>query len=522
RKDPPAPQNPMNSTARSSRLNDGGQADRNTPPVDMDPIPTLLLLGNAGAGKSTLLTQLGGENFGSGVKFRQGFTKNVTPCEVELNGQRVRLMDVPGLFEPNNGETEFNAGQLTKALGQENYSYRIYFVLKASNRGPDDKEMVMMAKINECVKKYNGSAMSFGVIVNQMRGKEVEVMYEELARDNFKGMFAGLVIPGFTFDINIDSVITLHFDEEGLKENKVGSVLAEQISMVEATAITLKNGISFCNDDVNQYAAGRRGSASESHSKPPVHGNSGAGKSTLLTQLGATTFPSGAQFRKGYTKDVHEEEIMLGGEKVLLVDVPGLYEPNENETQFNARKLTQALSKGYDYKLYFVLKASNRGPNDYDLLMMSKINECIKQANGSRVSFRLIVNQIMDQGVYDMYKEGLQNDNCRSLFATMHAKIPGFSFDIQIDNVMLLMFDEKEVGRRGFADRIAEDVLKHKKYAIMIETALQIGELILQLFQAAMHATSTPFASAAATAADVVTVMAWKLYQAHRDSQCSI
>ncbi|KAG0018705.1 hypothetical protein BGZ82_000367, partial [Podila clonocystis] len=117
--------------------------------------------------------------------------------------------------------------------------------------------------------------------------------------------------------------------------------------------------------------------------------NSGAGNSALLIQL-ATTFPSGVQFRGGFAKDVHEEEIMLNGEKIFLVDVPGLFEPDDNETQFNAKKLrTQAF---------------NRGPDDRDLLMMSKINKCIRQANGSRVSFRLIVDQIMDQRVYDMYK----------------------------------------------------------------------------------------------------------------------
>ncbi|KAG0330775.1 hypothetical protein BG000_011462, partial [Podila horticola] len=236
--------------------------------------------------------------------------------------------------------------------------------------------------------------------------------------------------------------------------------------------------------------------------------------------LGATTFPAGVQFRKGFTKDIHEEEIILNGEKVLLVDVPGLFEPDDNETQFNARKLTQALSKGYDYKLYFVLKASNRGPDDHDLLMMSKINECIRQANGSRVSFRLIVNQIVDQRVYDMYKEGLQDDNCKSLFATMAAEIPEFSFDIQIDNVMLLRFDKETVSSRGFADQLAEDVLRHRQYAIIIERALQIGEVILKLFQAAMRAAaSTPLASAAAAAAEAVTGMAWKMYQAHRDGQ---
>ncbi|KAG0313974.1 hypothetical protein BG000_005693 [Podila horticola] len=212
-------------------------------------------------------------------------------------------------------------------------------------------------------------------------------------------------------------------------------------------------------------------------------GNSGAGKSTLLTQLGAKTFPSGVEFRAGLTKDVHEEEIVLKGQRVKLIDVPGLYEPIEKETQKNAKKLTEALKKGYDYKLYFVMLASNRGPDDKEMVMMSRINDCIKKADGSRVSFRIIVNQIPDQKVYDMYQKRLADDNCESLFASMD--IEGFSFDIKIDNVMLLMFDEEEVNRCGFAERIAADVYQHTPTAIKT-TKLRASNKDITLFEAAV------------------------------------
>ncbi|KAG0315732.1 hypothetical protein BG000_005093, partial [Podila horticola] len=212
-------------------------------------------------------------------------------------------------------------------------------------------------------------------------------------------------------------------------------------------------------------------------------GNSGAGKSTLLTQLGAKTFASGVQFRKGYTKEVHQEEIVLKGQRVILIDAPGLYEPLEKETQNNAKKLTEALKKGYDYKLYFVMLASNRGPDDKEMVMMSRINDCIKKADGSRVSFRVIVNQIPDQKVYDMYQESLADDNCESLFASMD--IEGFSFDIKIDNVMLLMFDKEEVSKCGFEERIAADVYQHTPTAITT-TALKASNDDITLFEAAV------------------------------------
>ncbi|KFH72866.1 hypothetical protein MVEG_00091 [Podila verticillata NRRL 6337] len=170
----------------------------------------LLLLGNTGSGKSTLLSQLG-RYFESGAKFRRGFTKDVSEELVKVHGEDVHLIDVPGLFEPSNKETQLDAQKLNEALSL-GYSYRIYFVLEAGNHGSDDREMVMMSKISVYVRKSDGSQMSFGLIVNQIPSEEVGDMYKELAQDNFQSMFDGLSIPGFTFDINIDSVIMLSYD----------------------------------------------------------------------------------------------------------------------------------------------------------------------------------------------------------------------------------------------------------------------------------------------------------------------
>ncbi|KAF9315811.1 hypothetical protein BG006_003688, partial [Podila minutissima] len=237
-------------------------------------------------------------------------------------------------------------------------------------------------------------------------------------------------------------------------------------------------------------------------------GNSGAGKSTLLTQLGAKTFPSGVRFRKGVTKDVYEEEIMLGGKKVLLIDVPGLYEPNENETEFNAKKLSDALSRGYDYKLYFVMKADNRGTPNHDLVMMSKINRRIKKVDGARISFRIIINQITGKNMHDMYEEEVGKDNFESLFKTLNEsmEIPGFSFDIKIDSVMLLMYSEEDVKNRGFAVKIAEDVCQHSQVQIDMDADLKASNEDLTLFDAAAKTflVGAPMIAAGGLAAGVV------------------
>ncbi|KAF8976091.1 hypothetical protein BGZ46_008579 [Entomortierella lignicola] len=193
-------------------------------------------------------------------------------------------------------------------------------------------------------------------------------------------------------------------------------------------------------------------------------GNAGAGKSTLLSQLGGN-FESGVKFRGGFTKDIYETRVNIGGHDVVLMDVPGLFEPDDTETKFNAGKLTEALKRGYDYKLYFVMQASNRGPDDAEMMMMSRINECIKQAD-SKASFRLIVNQIHDQDIYNMYMDNIAMDNCEGFFNSLN--IDGYSFDIKIDNVLLIRFDEEALESKRLYDTLANDVKAHYSSPIQL------------------------------------------------------
>ncbi|KAG0310538.1 hypothetical protein BGZ99_000324 [Dissophora globulifera] len=207
--------------------------------------------------------------------------------------------------------------------------------------------------------------------------------------------------------------------------------------------------------------------------KPPSHdsedrkvavlfiGNIGAGKSTLLSQIGGN-FLSGVSFRQGYTTRISEQEITLDGKSVVLMDIPGLFEPEEDATQKNAKILTEALRMDYDFKLFFVLKACNRGVNDEDLILMSKVNECICQAQTkTKIDFRVIINQIMDDEVYNLYRDIMAIDNFRSFFA--HLKISGYSFnDIRIENVLLLRFDAAKPLRNEFRSEILSDVIKQK------------------------------------------------------------
>ncbi|KAF9936802.1 hypothetical protein BGZ65_002026 [Modicella reniformis] len=194
-------------------------------------------------------------------------------------------------------------------------------------------------------------------------------------------------------------------------------------------------------------------------------GNIGAGKSTLLAQIGGS-FPSGVKFMEGYTKDISEQVVTLDGKLAILMDTPGLYEIDDEVTEANAKKLTEALRKGYNYKLFFVLTANNRGLTREDLALMSKVNACARQVDGAKIDFRVIINQIKDDDTYNMYEEGVAKDNFRMLFGTL--KVKGFSFDIQVNGVILIRFDKGALERKSFATVISEQIKAQKHVKVKL------------------------------------------------------
>ncbi|KAF9946176.1 hypothetical protein BGZ65_010003 [Modicella reniformis] len=125
------------------------------------------------------------------------------------------------------------------------------------------------------------------------------------------------------------------------------------------------------------------------------------------------------------------------------------------------------------------------------MVMMSKINEYIQEASGTKISFRAIINQIQSDDVYNMYKEGVANDNFRSLFDSL--KLEGFSFDdIQIDNVLLLRFDEKGVKCNAFRETISEDVQAQKKACVVFGKDISADNDDLKFYQKALLFLGSP------------------------------
>ncbi|KAF9167395.1 hypothetical protein DFQ26_004724 [Actinomortierella ambigua] len=457
-----------------------------------------MYIGNPGAGKSTLLNKLG--DFPTGVSWRKGLITSIAETQVELNGEKVLLMDVPGLFEPTDDETARNARMLTQAL-RRGYRYNLTFVLRASNRGFDEADLLMMSKVNEYVRGVDGSKVTYKMIINQIMDDGVYNMYNEtVVKDNFKSQFAALQMEGYHFDITINSVLLLRYNDAFVKKRTSKELTEFECHWQRKAPVALDTDISATYRDLGFFsklfnaathspmamtptstvASAMTGALVvgafmllkktlvTQSSNPQYHdglqtdtiaivllGNSGSGKSTLLNLLGGQ-FGSGVKMRKGFTKNVQVQEVLLGGKIVELIDVPGLFEPNDNETRKNAEQLTEALTREREYILYFVLRATNRGLENADLLMMSKINQCIRLADGERVSYRVIVNQIMDDETRNMCKESLVSDHFLSLFGQMNAE--GFSFDIQVKSVLLLSFGIESAQQQEFKNMVEEDI----------------------------------------------------------------
>ncbi|KAG0217717.1 hypothetical protein B0O80DRAFT_483990 [Mortierella sp. GBAus27b] len=182
-------------------------------------------------------------------------------------------------------------------------------------------------------------------------------------------------------------------------------------------------------------------------------GNSGVGKVTLLSQLGGN-FKSAFNIMRSHTQEVSELIVTLDGQQVILMDFPGLYMFDGEATKLTVSKFTSALKRGYNYKLFYVMKAHQHLVTSQDLFLMSIISKCIRQANNPKVDFRVIINQIHDDKEYKLYEDAAK-DNFQGLFSDPALK--RFNLDIRVHAVMLVRLNEAEaLGRQLRGDLLKE------------------------------------------------------------------
>jgi hypothetical protein len=132
----------------------------------------------------------------------------------------------------------------------------------------------------------------------------------------------------------------------------------------------------------------------------------------------------------------------------LLIDIPGLYEPDNRATKLNGAKLMRALSRGYNYKLFFVLSDNNRGPSSEDLALMSKVSYCVRQVSGAKVTVDLIINQIRDEVNFEFWKYLIDSKELEKKLS-----IPELDgLNINYSNTTFLMFDRGAIAKNEYEE----------------------------------------------------------------------
>lgn len=111
-----------------------------------------------------------------------------------------------------------------------------------------------------------------------------------------------------------------------------------------------------------------------------------------------------------------------------------------------------------------------------------------------------------------MYGEGLSKDNCQSLFASLD--ILKFSFDVKIDGVMLLPYDEEGMKSKRFSDQVAHDVGIHSQSAILVQEEIKASNKDLKLYEKVLLVLATPVI----LSNPVVFGAGWLLYKARKNS----
>jgi hypothetical protein len=128
------------------------------------------------------------------------------------------------------------------------------------------------------------------------------------------------------------------------------------------------------------------------------------GKSSLCNALGATSFESGVSFGGGLTKNLQTQVVTHEGKNVMLIDAPGLYEPDGTLTgktfAANAGKIQEGLGiVGASYMVVFVVDLNSGRVSTADAAMVRSVLDAVSFQS---VGYGFVFNKLSEDAYIGM------------------------------------------------------------------------------------------------------------------------
>ncbi|KAF9193901.1 hypothetical protein BGZ51_001887 [Haplosporangium sp. Z 767] len=136
-------------------------------------VTSVLLVGNPGVGKSTILNALGG-SFPSGYSEVSGMTKQISTQPMKLQGRRLRLIDMPGIYDATEGKDDAIDRHLSLLHDTLNdgSDYVIFFVITPRNGRIDPGDLTLMKLLLGSMKE----GPLVGLILTQVKKRDYDAV----------------------------------------------------------------------------------------------------------------------------------------------------------------------------------------------------------------------------------------------------------------------------------------------------------------------------------------------------------
>lgn len=202
----------------------------------------ILLLGNTGVGKSALLNILGGQ-FESDFSLIGGKTRKVSISEFEVNGNKIRLIDAPGLVEFENDMIKQNIEEVYKAFSYNGRS-KLIFVFQSNSGRILPQDAYTLGKIITAV----GTDFDIGLIINKVDIDDME-KYDDESKQKICEQLKKAVHKDLK--LKTEWIICIPYDKKEL--NKYAYVIEELLNKMTPKKVDMIAEIKATVADIMQF-----------------------------------------------------------------------------------------------------------------------------------------------------------------------------------------------------------------------------------------------------------------------------